>query len=348
MRIANFHPGPLALALLLLADAGWAGAQSRLTENTLRLDDPARSPRASIEDVAWLAGRWRGEGLGGVVEELWSPPLAGAMVGAFRLVAGGETSFYEICLLREHEGSLVYRVKHFHPDLTGWEEKLDFVEFPLVKVEPDLVQFAGLTLRRAGDSCVHYLAMHDGEKHTEAAIEYHRVRELEEPASSAPAGSAPVSLALLEPLVGAWGPPGDAGEGEVVHDYAWTVGGQALRLREGYRTGQADEAELDGLVFCDPAGAKIEFIAVAGHGAGQGRTFRGEYRVLQDGRIERVYDVTYRTLADVPLEEQGGLSRRFREVYAVDGERLEATLEWWRDGAWQPFARGRYELVRRR
>ena len=279
------------------------------------------------------------------------------MVGAFRLVAGGEASFYEICLLREHEGSLVYRVKHFHPDLTGWEEKPDFVEFPLVKVEPDQVQFAGLTLRRAGDACVHYLAMHDGEKHTEAAIEYHRVRELDEPASSAPAGSAPVSLALLEPLVGAWGPPGGEGVDQVVHDYAWTVGGQALRLREGYRAGHADGAELDGLVFCDPAGAKIEFVAVAGHGAGQGRTFRGEYRVLPGGQIERVYDVTYRSLsdvpgtgvpgADVPPEEQGGLSRRFREVYAIDGERLAATLEWWRDGAWQPFAGGRYELVRR-
>jgi hypothetical protein len=341
MSIRDFQSGPLVLVLVL---SPAAGAQSRLTENTLRLDAPENAPSASIEEVAWLAGHWRGEGFGGVVEELWSPPLGGAMVGVFRLVAGGQPSFYEICLLREHEGSLVYRVKHFHPDLSGWEERPDFVEFPLVKVAPDLVQFAGLTLSRAGDACVHYLAMRQGDTHAEAAIEYRRVRQPQAAAVPASATPAPVSLALLEPLVGAWS---TAGAERVVHDYAWTVGGQALRLREGYRAGHAEEAELDGLVFCDPAGAKIEFVAVAGHGAGAGRTFRGEYRALADGRIERVYDVTYRTLADVPGAEEGGLSRRFREVYTVDGERLAATLECWRQGAWQPFAGGRYELVRR-
>jgi hypothetical protein len=344
VRIPDIHSGALALALVLLPAAG---AQSRLTEHTLGLDDPARSPRASIEDVAWLAGRWRGEGLGGVVEELWSPPLAGAMVGVFRLVADGEPSFYEICLLREHEGSLVYRVKHFHADLSGWEERSDFVEFPLVKLEPGLVQFAGLTLSQAGDACVHYLAMRQGETHVEAAIEYRRVREPEAQALPASAPPAPVSLALLEPLIGAWGPPGAEEAGQVVHDYAWTAGGEALRLREGYRAGEADLAELDGLVFCDPAGAKIEFVAVAGHGAGAGRTLRGEYRPLPGGAIERIYDVTYRTPADAPGAEQGGLSRRFREVYTVDGERLEVTRELWRDGAWQPFGDGPWELVRR-
>ena len=31
-------------------------------------------PRAKIEDMAWLAGRWLGDGLGGISEEIWSPP----------------------------------------------------------------------------------------------------------------------------------------------------------------------------------------------------------------------------------------------------------------------------------
>ncbi len=148
-----------AITLLLLAFCAAATAQSKLTENTLRLDDPANMPAASIDDLAWLSGRWLGEGFGGILEENWNPPLGGAMVATFRSIKEGKPNFYEICLIAPEGNSLVYKVKHFNPDLTGWEEKDDYVTFPLVKLEPDTAWFNGLTMVREGDTCTQYLAM---------------------------------------------------------------------------------------------------------------------------------------------------------------------------------------------
>lgn len=134
-------------------------AQSRLTENTLRLDSVSNMPPAGIEDLAWMAGRWTGEGFGGQLEETWNPPMGGAMAATFRLVNEEKPSFYEICLIAPEGNSLIYKVKHFNPDLTAWEEKAEMVRFPLVKLEPGKVWFEGLTLVLEGDVCTQYLAM---------------------------------------------------------------------------------------------------------------------------------------------------------------------------------------------
>jgi hypothetical protein len=73
----------------------------------------------------------------------------------------------------------------------------------------------------------------------------------------------------------------------------------------------------------------------------------GTWTPLADGRVERLYDVYYRTLADTPGEDQGGSRRRYRDVWAADGPNaITHTLEWWHEGRWQPYARGNYRLVR--
>ena len=153
------------------------------------------------------------------------------------------------------------------------------------------------------------------------------------------------SLAILEPMIGEWQPLGlpdslaRLDPPIVAHRYEWTVGRQAIRLRESYR-GDPDTAELDGLVYWNPGTERIEFVAVAGHGPGQGRLFQGEYRQLEDGSIERIYDVFYRTLADMPGEEFGGSRRRYREVYTpVGSDSISSTLDWFHEGAWRGFGR---------
>lgn len=170
------------LFLIFLSTALFA--QSQLTEHTLKLDDPANMPEASIEDMAWLAGRWLGDGFGGVIEETWNPPLGGTMVATFRLVSEGKPVFYEICLIEPEGSSLVYKVKHFNPGLTGWEEKDEYVTFPLVKLEPNTAYFDGLTMKLEGNTCQLYLAMEqkDG-SHEEAALVYHRVSATATPGS---------------------------------------------------------------------------------------------------------------------------------------------------------------------
>jgi hypothetical protein len=163
------------------------------------------------------------------------------------------------------------------------------------------------------------------------------------------------SLAFLAPLVGMWRPlnvPDSIARLDppvVAQDYRWTVGGKALLHRERFRRGQPDSSVLTGLVFWNPATERVEWVAVAGAGAGEGRFFSGEYRQLASGAIERVYDVIYRTPADVPGDAFGGLRRRYRETYRlVTPDSIATTLEWFHDGAWRPFgpfATGAFERI---
>ena len=119
---------------------------------------PAPPPTAEqvrvIESASWLAGRWVGEGLGGQLEETWSTPASGQMVGHFRLVRNGVVAFYEICLLDVVDGGLRMRVKHFNPDFVGWEERDGWHAFDPASVSQDALSFTGLTLRRVGDDAL--------------------------------------------------------------------------------------------------------------------------------------------------------------------------------------------------
>jgi hypothetical protein len=160
----------MVTTLLILALAGAAPGTPQAqtvqgsTPNTLRLADGAPRPPARVTDLAWLAGRWTGEGLGGTIEETWSGADGGSMVGYFRLVKDGKPVFYEIMTLLEVEGSVEMRLKHLNPDMTGWEEKNDFVTFKLVKHDKTGAYFSGLTFRRvSADLMEGYLALRSGD-----------------------------------------------------------------------------------------------------------------------------------------------------------------------------------------
>jgi hypothetical protein len=171
------------LIILALAAAMTCTAHARppqgSTPNTLRLPEGDPRPAARIADLAWLAGHWTGEGLGGRIEEVWSGPDGGAMVGYFRLVKDDKPVFYEIMTLLEVEGSVELRLKHVNPDMTGWEEKNGFVTFKLVKHDAAGAWFSGLTFRRvAPDLMESYLALRDRTDNTvrEEKFVYRRTR----------------------------------------------------------------------------------------------------------------------------------------------------------------------------
>ncbi len=145
-------------ALFILFGSNFA--QVKNTENTLKLAEGLASKKATIADAAWLAGNWRGTGLGGFSEETWSAPEAGIMVGTYRLVKDGKPVFYEMMWLLETEGTLILRLKHFNPDLTGWEEKDKSVDFKFVKKDDKRLYFSGLTFEQASkDELNIYLAL---------------------------------------------------------------------------------------------------------------------------------------------------------------------------------------------
>jgi hypothetical protein len=64
---------------------------------------------AAIGDMAWLAGAWVGtRGSGASLEERWSPPLGGAMLGVSRTVSRGKMSAFEYLRIVERDGGLIY------------------------------------------------------------------------------------------------------------------------------------------------------------------------------------------------------------------------------------------------
>jgi hypothetical protein len=161
------------LAAALAATAANAG-----TAHTVTLAAGAASPPAKIADVGWITGHWRGPGIGGQAEEIWSAPEGGAMMCAFRVLKDGKVWFYEISLIAEDKGSLVLRVKHFNADLTGWEEKAEVENSALVKLEPDAVYFDGITFRKRPDGGmdVYVTIKHRDGSVSEGHFDYKRVR----------------------------------------------------------------------------------------------------------------------------------------------------------------------------
>jgi hypothetical protein len=107
--------------------------------------DTSTSAKAALTDFLWLVGKWDGTGLGGETQEMWSPPAGGAMMGMFRQLKAGQLVFYEFLTLVERDESVVLRLKHFHPDLTGWEEKAQVLEFPLVSLTATQATFNAIT-----------------------------------------------------------------------------------------------------------------------------------------------------------------------------------------------------------
>ncbi|MBI1321949.1 hypothetical protein GC170_02010 [bacterium] len=162
----------LAAAVTVSFDVS-ASAQVKQTEHTLKLEEKAARPKATLADVKLLAGHWQGDFLGAKAEELWLPPAGGAMAGIFRLYEGDKVMFYELMLLVEEEGSVSMKLKHFHADLKGWEEKDAMKTFRFVQATPEGVWFEGLTfLKQADGTLKGYIALKgkDGSAQEEAFV----------------------------------------------------------------------------------------------------------------------------------------------------------------------------------
>ncbi|WP_246286295.1 DUF6265 family protein [Winogradskyella ludwigii] len=101
-----------------------------------------------LENIAWIAGTWHGEAFGGITEEIWSEPSAGSMMATFKLINDGKVTFYEIEVIREVENSLILQLKHFGPNLKGWETKEETVDFPLKEITENKVVFEGMSFEK--------------------------------------------------------------------------------------------------------------------------------------------------------------------------------------------------------
>jgi Domain of unknown function (DUF6265) len=87
---------------------------------------------AQVEELAWIAGHWVGEHDVDRIEEVWTEPYAGMMLGMFRWHRNGQPRFYELVALEPEGSGLAIRIKHFDPGLVGWEEREESVTLDLV------------------------------------------------------------------------------------------------------------------------------------------------------------------------------------------------------------------------
>lgn len=99
----------------------FAGADDANANEDSHRNRPAPSP--SLNDFAWLAGRWTGEIEVGKMEVVWSRPRAGLMMGMFRLVKDDQIAVLEFETLRDTSNGVEFRMRHFSNALEAWEEK---------------------------------------------------------------------------------------------------------------------------------------------------------------------------------------------------------------------------------
>ena len=144
-------------------------------QNTMSLKAEATSPIASLDQIAWVEGHWKGEAFGGVTEEIWSPPLGESMMFSFKLVVDDKVNFYELGHIRELDKTLIFELKHFGNDLKGWEKKEEVQSFKLIKIEGERVYFEGFTFEKVSSDEINiYGLIHQNGTEEEVKFNYKR------------------------------------------------------------------------------------------------------------------------------------------------------------------------------
>ena len=147
----TYGPALFTLFLLFLLLFLDAAAVEKVTKEGASM--VKEKTEITLDDIAWLAGRWQGEAFGGICEEAWEKPSGSSMVGTFKLIAEDKVKFYEIMTITPDSSGLTLKLKHFNADLTGWEEKDQVITFPFVEISENMIKFGGLSYQLiSGDS----------------------------------------------------------------------------------------------------------------------------------------------------------------------------------------------------
>ena len=137
---------------------------------------------ASVADLAWITGQWQGRKGADQLDEHWSAPGGGTMMGMFRWIKDGKILVYELLVIEDSATGPVLTFRHFGAGLIGWEEKDKPIRCPLAGGGPGEAPFAceggstRLTFRRAGENGLTVLLerQKDGQARTDEFV-YSRV-----------------------------------------------------------------------------------------------------------------------------------------------------------------------------
>ena len=117
--------------LMVLASVSYGQAESALDETL------------SIDRLSWLTGNWKGPRDGGVLEEIWLPPLAGTITALVRSSEASATRFVEIIHITELNDSLELNLQLFNNSLEP--ESINAHNFELTEISSSFVSFKGIS-----------------------------------------------------------------------------------------------------------------------------------------------------------------------------------------------------------
>lgn len=128
--------------------------------------------------------------------------------------------------------------------------------------------------------------------------------------------------------------------------FAWGDTAQStVEIREIYPIDEPKQARGYGIAVWNPVDQLHHFMAA---NTEQDFYFEGYLQVLEDGAVQRVYEVFYGAdRSQIPGENEPGWTRRFRDTYRVDGDAMEQRVEIFWNGGWRPFSGGAFTLIRR-
>lgn len=102
---------------------------------------PTQSLQTEIETLAWLAGHWQGKLAEDDVEEVWTAPQNGSLLGMFRWFRDGKIRVIEIITIANFDGEIHMKFKHFDEKLNSWEAQNETTDFVLVETSPTAATF---------------------------------------------------------------------------------------------------------------------------------------------------------------------------------------------------------------
>lgn len=121
------------------------------SQNTLEYNDEKGSENATLEDVKWLSGNWKGTSPFGICQENWDEPSGKTMMFCFKMINDNKVTFYEFGQLIEKDKTIQLQIRHFSTDLKPWEKEQPEV-FNFIKKDGNKYYFDGITYEKIGDA----------------------------------------------------------------------------------------------------------------------------------------------------------------------------------------------------
>lgn len=134
------------VSMLILMTAGLMGMAARVSgQQPAAAIGSAPRAKATLEQVAWIAGPWEGMLGDRKIEQHWMAPAANSMVAMYRSIQKDRATLYELLAIEQEGESLMLRIKHFAPGpgMAGREAKDESIDHALVRVDGRTAVFEG-------------------------------------------------------------------------------------------------------------------------------------------------------------------------------------------------------------